>query len=225
VEDSKWERWSALGGILFIVLIIVSAFMPGTPPKTSDSAAKIARFFNDNGDAIRWAAFVGAVGTIGLFWFLGGVWRVLRRAEGGDPRLTVVAVAGAIFAAVMGAVGSITLSAIGIAGVVGSGGASGTKFFYVLSTNLGLGTVIGIAVFLTAFSVVILRTGVFPKLLGWFGVLIAVVAVVSAAAVSSTRDVFFNLSFVAFIGFALWLLIISVMMLRGTGAASETSAA
>ena len=225
MEDSKWERWSALGGILFIVLIVVSAFMPGTPPKTSDSAAKIAKFFGDNGDAIRWASFVGAVGTIGLFWFLGGVWRVLRRAEGGNPRLTVVAVAGAIFASVMGAVGSITLSAVAIAGVSGSGGASGTKFFYVLATNLGLAVVIGTAVFLAAFSVVILRTGIFPKLLGWFGALIAVVSVVSGGAVSSTRDVFFNLSFVGFAGFALWLLIISVMMFMGKGSAAPAASA
>ena len=225
MEDSKWERWSALGGILFVVLIVVSAFMPGTPPKPSDSAAKIAKFFGDNGDAIRWAALVGAVGTIGLFWFLGGVWRVLRRAEGGDPRLTVVAVAGAIFAAVMGAVGSITLSAVGIAGVSGSGGASGTKFFFVLATNLGVGTAIGIAVFLGAFSAVILHTGVFPKVLGWFGALLALVAVAATASVSSTRDVFVVLGFVAFLGFGLWVLIISVMMLRGTGAEAPAASA
>jgi hypothetical protein len=225
VEDSKWERWSALGGILFVVLIVVSGFMPGTPPKTSDSAAKIARFFGDNGDAIRWAAFVGAVGTIGLFWFLGGVWRILRRAEDGNPRLTVVAVSGAVFAAAMGAVGSILLSAVAIAGVGGSGGASSTKFFYVLGTNLGVATAIGIAVFLGAFSAVILRTGVFPKVLGWLGALLALVAVVAAASVSSTRDELFNLGFVAFVGFALWVLVISIMMLRGAGAETETSAA
>jgi hypothetical protein len=225
MNDSKWERWSALGGILFVILVVTSAFMPGTPPKTSDSAAKIANFISDNNDAIRWSGFVGALGTIAMFWFLGAVWRVLRRAEGGNPRLTVVAVLGAGFALVMGAVGGILLSAIGIAGVNGSGGALNTKFLYVLSANLAVATALGIAVFVSAFSIVIVRTGVFPRALGWIGGLIALVAVVAVASVSSTRDVFFVLGFVAFLSFALWLLIISVMMLRGTGSEPATSAA
>jgi hypothetical protein len=223
VEDSKWERWSALGGILFVVLILISAFLPGSPPKTSDSPVKIAKFVSDHRDAIRSAAFVGALGTIALFWFLGAVWRILRRAEGGNPRLAVVAVSGAIFASVMGAIGAIILSTLGLAGVAGSGGASGTKFFYVLSTNIGVSTALGIAVFLGAFCAVILRTGVFPKVLGWFGAVLALVAVAATASASSTDDTFFVLSFVAFLGFSLWLLIISVLMLRGAGA--EVSAA
>jgi hypothetical protein len=218
MEDSKWERWSALGGILFVILILVSAFIPGSPPKTSDSTAKIAKFIADKPDEVRWAGYIGAIATFGLFWFLGAVWRILRRAEGGNPRLTVVAVAGALFATVMGALGGIVLGVLGIVGVTGSGGQAGTRFFYILATNLGVATVFGIAVFLTAFSVVILRTGVFPTLLGWFGLLIAVVAVPAGAVVASTRDVFFVLSFVAFIGFAVWMLIISVMILRGAGA-------
>ncbi len=224
MNDSKWERWSALGGILFVILILTAAFMPGTPPKTSDSAAKIAKFIKDNPGAIRWSGFVGALATIAMFWFLGAVWRILRRAEGGNPRLTVVAVLGAGFAMVMGAVGGILLSAIGIVGVAGSGGATATRFFYVLSANIGVATVIGIVVFIGAFSILIIRTGVFPKALGWIGGLIALVAVVASASVSSTRDVFFVLGFVVFLGFALWLLIISIMMLRGTGAEVEASA-
>jgi hypothetical protein len=223
VEDSKWERWSALGGILFVVLILISAFMPGSPPKTSDSPAKIAKFVADNRDAIRWAAFVGALGTIALFWFLGAVWRILRRAEGGTPRLAVVAVAGAVFAASMAAVAAIILSTLGIAGVAGSGGASTTKFFYVLSTNIGVATALGIAVFLGAFCALILRTGVFPKVLGWFGALIALVAVVATASASSTDDTLFALTFVTFLGFSLWVVIISVLMLRGAGAEPSTA--
>ena len=166
---------------MFVVLVTVSAFMAGTPPNTSDSPAKIAKYIADNRDAIRWAAFVGAIGTIALFWFLGAVWRILRRAEGGAPRLAVVAVTGAVFAASMAGVAAIILSTLGIVGVAGSGGAAGTKFFYLLSVNIGVGTALGIAVFLGAFSAVILRTGVFPKALGWFGALIALDAVVATA--------------------------------------------
>jgi len=225
VDDSKWERWSALGGIIFVILILVGGFLPGTPVKTSDPASKIAKFVTDKGDEIRWAGYIGALGGVAFFWFLGAVWRVLRRAEGGDPRLTVVAVAGAIFASVMAAIGGVTLSVLGITGVAGAGGVNTTRFIYIASTNLAVGTVFGMAVFVAAFSAVILRTGVFPKFLGWFGALIALVALASGGIVASTRDVFFGLSFAAFIAFSLWLLIISVMMLRGTGAEAPAASA
>src|SRR3954465_9478939 len=61
MEDAKWERGSALGGILFVILVLASAFLPGSPPKPSDSALKIARFVRDNDDALRWAAYLGAL--------------------------------------------------------------------------------------------------------------------------------------------------------------------
>jgi hypothetical protein len=217
VDDSKWERWGGLGGILFVVLILVSAFIPGSPPKTSDSAAKIAKFVADHRDELRWAAYIGTLAVVPLFWFLGSVWRVLRRAEAGVPRLAVMAIAGAVFAAAMATVGTILLGVLGIVGVGTSGGlnASGAKFFYILATNLTMGTNFGIAVFLAAFSAVIIRSRVFPVVLGWLGALIALVAVVAGGYVASTRDFFFVVSFVAFIGFALWMLIVSVLILRG----------
>lgn len=224
MDDRKWERWGGLGGVLFVVLAVISAVMPGSPPKTSDSAAKIANFVNDNRDALRWASFVGAVGGIALFWFLGTVWRVLRRAEGGSPRLAVMAVLGATFATVMAAVGGITLSAVAIVGVDGVGGRAGTRFFYIVATNLGVGTVIGIAVFLGAFSAVILRTGVFPRWLGWLGALIALVAVLGSASTASTRDEYFALGFAAFIGFMVWSLVISIMIVLGRGSEPVGSA-
>jgi Domain of unknown function (DUF4386) len=225
VDDSRWERWSALGGIVFVVLVLVSAFMPGSPPKTSDPTSKIVDFVHDHGGAIRWAGTVGALATIALFWFLGAVWRVLRRAEGGSPRLTVVAVIGAVFASVMAAVGGITLSVMGIVGPKGAGGSANIRVLYILSTNLGIGTVVGIAVFLIAFGIVIVRTGVFPRWLGWLGFVVALVAVAATGAISSTRDVFFDLGFAAFLGFLLWLLIVSVMMLTGRGSEPASSTA
>jgi len=224
MDDAKWERWSALGGVVFVVLTVAAGFLPGTPPKTSDSSAKIADFVHDHRDAIRWQSVLGALGTIALLWFLGAVWRVLRRAEGGDPRLTVVAVLGAVFAAVLGAVGAIMLSVIGIVGVGGAGSAANLRTLYVLSTNLAFGVVIGVAVFLAAFSVVIVRTGVFPRWLGWIGLLIALVAVASSGVLASTRDAFFDLGFGGFVGSSVWVLIVSVMMVAGRGSTPATAA-
>ena len=225
MEDAKWERWSALGGIVFVVLLLVAGLLPGSPAKTGDSATKIANFVTDKSDELRWAGYIGALAAVAFFWFLGGVWRVLRRAEGGNPRLTVVAVSGAVFATVMATIGGIGLGVLGITGVAGTGGKNTTRFVYILTTNLAVGTVFGMAVFVAAFSVVILRSGFMPKALGWIGALIAVVALASGGIVASTREVFFDLSFGVFFAFSLWLLVVSVLMLRGAGSEAPAASA
>jgi len=41
MDDSKWERWGALGGILFVVMVVVAAFLPGSPPTTNDPTGDV----------------------------------------------------------------------------------------------------------------------------------------------------------------------------------------
>jgi hypothetical protein len=225
MDDSKWERWSALGGILFVVLILVAVFLPGSPPKPSDSAVKMAKFVHDNADQIRWAGYVGALGAVAILWWLGAVWRILRRAEGGRPRLAMVAVTGGVFAALSATLSGVLLGVVAIVGVGGSGGTTGTRFFYLLSTSIGSMTNFGTAIFAGAASAVIIRTGVLPKALGWLGAVVALLALVGGASVASTRDAIFGIGFAAFFGFMLWVLIASILILRGAGSEQVASAA
>ena len=117
MDDAKWERWAGLGGILFVILVLVSAFLPGNPPMQTDSTAKIARYFNQHRDDIRWAAYIGSVAAVPFLWWLGSVWARLRRSEGATPRLAVVAVAGGIFGTVMATAASLVLSTVAIRGL------------------------------------------------------------------------------------------------------------
>lgn len=226
MDDSKWERWGALGGILFAVLVAITAILPGSPPKTSDSATKIAKYITDNGDALRWSAYIGGLAVIALFWWLGSVWRVMRRGEGGSPRLTVTALGGAVFASVMATIAGIVLAVLPIIGTH-TFDKHTARFFYILSTNLGIATEFGVAVFVGAFSLLIIRSHVLPSILGWLGLLVALLGIVGGPVVASTRDAFFYFAFAGFISFLIWTLIVSILMLRGAGAeaASPTPAA
>ena len=211
MEDRNWERWGALGGILFVALVTVTALLPGYPPKTGDSGRKIADFISGNGDEIRWAATTGGLAVIALFWWLGSVWRLMRRGEGGSPRLTVVAFAGAVFAAVMATIGAVSLAVIPVIGTHTFGN-SQIRYFYILSTNLAVATLFGAAIFVGAFSLLIIRRHVLPSVIGWLGLIVAVLGVVGGPVVSSTRDVFFYISFAAFISFLVWVIIVSILM-------------
>lgn len=214
MDDSKWERWGNLGGILFVVLLVVTIVLGGSPPKTSDSAAKIAKYFVDHGDEIRWAGFIGALASVALFFWMGSVWRLLRRAEGGIPRLAVVALAGVVFGSVTGVASGLVANAVALRGVVGSGGASGTKFFYTLSWVFNAASGVGIAVFISAFSITILRSGILPKVLGWFGELVALVLLVGSASMASETDALGVVLLVGLTGALIFVLAASILMLR-----------
>src|SRR5262245_36212945 len=136
MDDSKWERWGNLGAIFFVVCTAISFALPGNPPKTSDSTTKIVDFLSDKGDQLRWSGYIGALGILGLFWWLGSVWRLLRRADGGTPRLAVTAVASATFAATLATLAGVMLAALPIIGAR-TLGPSGSRIFYIMTTNIG----------------------------------------------------------------------------------------
>jgi hypothetical protein len=223
MDDSKWERWGALGGILFVVLVAITAILPGYPPKTGDSGAKIAKFIGDNGDEIRWAATSGGLAVIALFWWLGSVWRLMRRGEGGSPRLTVSAFAGAVFAAAMATIGAVSLAVIPVIGTHAFAN-SQIRYFYILSTDIAVATMFGAAVFVGAFSLLIIRRHVLPPIIGWLGLIVAVLGIVGGPVVSSTRDVFFYVAFAGFVAFLVWVVIVSILMFIRAGDETEAAA-
>ena len=94
-------------------------------------------------------------------------------------------------------------------------GPEGTRFFYILSSNLGFATEFGVAVFVGAFSLLIVRSRVLPPVIGWLGVLVALVSIIGSAAVATTKDAIFSVAFVGFISFLVWVLVVSILMLRG----------
>ena len=88
--------------------------------------------------------------------------------------------------------------------IVGAASARRSRFFYILSSNLGFATEFGVAVFVGAFSLVIVRSRVLPPVIGWLGVLVALVSIIGSAAVATTKDAIFAVAFVGFISFLVW---------------------
>jgi hypothetical protein len=213
-----------LAGVVFVVLMLISAFLPGTPPKPDDSAAKIVKFVVDKNDQLRWAGFVGLLAAIVLLGWLGAVWRTMRRAEGGTPMLAVGAALGAGLAAALFTIGGIVMSVVAIVGPAHIG-PSATRFFYLLFNALGSGGAIALALFIGAFASVILDTAVLPRVMGWLGVLVAIVLLAAGGGVASTRNVFFVLGFIGFFGAAIWVVIVSILMFRRDAQPSAAASA
>src|SRR5690348_2814110 len=215
MDDSlKWERYSALGGgILFIVLVIASIVIPGSTPMASDSQTKILNYFRDHKDSIELAAFIGGLAAIPILWWAGSLWARLRRAEGGQPRLALVAVLGLVVGGAGQLVSAAVLSTVALR--LDSVGPSGVRFFFVLATAAAAAGSVGLAVLVLATSVLVFRTGVFPRWTGWLGVIDGIAFIVASYAVASTSDTIAAFGFVSFILWAIWLLALSIIMFRG----------
>ncbi len=218
MDDTKLEKWGALTGVAFVVLVVGGAFLGGSPPKVSAPDAKIISFTRDNRDSLRVAAYLGGLAMILFLVFLGAVWARVRRAEGGSGRLAATAaLGGAAGIAIAGAANGI--NAYGALHPLGSAGT------YRLSTVMFGFLGFALLVFTEAVSLVILRTKFLSSWLGWFGLLVALLWLVGSAAVATENDTIFAFGFVAFIAWALWLLALSILLFRTTDASNASSAA
>ncbi len=210
--DGQWQRYGAFGGIVFVVLAVVSSFIAGQPPESTDRGVEILEYLDDNDGAIRVGAYLSALAIFPLLWWAGSLWSTLRRAEGGAPRLTVVAGLGLAVAAGGAGVSFAITSMMALRqNELGPGGA---KVFYSLTfTMLGVSAA-GLAALVLATSVILLRSRLYPAWVGWLGAALGVLWLVAAVNVATDNSAVSTLGFVAFLLWGAWIIVISVLMLR-----------
>lgn len=210
MNDSKWARYAAIGGVAFVVLNVIGAVLSGSPPAANASAAKIAKYYVDKGGGLKATMWLGGIGSVGLVWWFGSLWRRMSRAEAGAHRLSVVslvglALGGALFMASASVNASIALHPADVG--------EGARIFYTLSVVLLSASGFGIAIHLLATNILGLRAKMFPTWLAWLGVVAGLAFLVSAVLGSAT-DSSSGLAagFVGFIGFSVWVLGVSFVI-------------
>ena len=164
MNDSKWARYAAIGGVAFVVLNIVGATLSGSPPSGNDSATKIAKYYVDKGDGLKAALWLGGLASVGLVWWFGSLWRRMSRAEGGAHRLSVVSLIG------LGLGGALFLASAAVNAAIAlraSDVGEGARVFYTLSLVLLAGSGFGLAIHLLATNALALRSMMLPTWPGW----------------------------------------------------------
>jgi hypothetical protein len=208
MSDSRWERWAPIAGIAFVVLFVAGVSLSvGNIPSADDSAQKIANFYNDKGN--RAQVIIGAylLWLAGVFfiWFLASLRTRLLAVEGAPGRLTsIVFGSGLVFVAMLMVAAACFAS---IAGDITFGdekfvSVDGARFIPELGYPILLigGAFAAIAMIDMA-SILIVRTGVLPRWIGWFGFFAAVALL-------------FAVIFIPILALLLWVLFVSVAMLR-----------
>jgi hypothetical protein len=101
--------------------------------------------------------------------------------------------------------------------------ASGAKFFFVLGQGFADAALIGLAVLTLAVSALAFRTRVFPIWLAWVGIVNAILFVIASYAVATTDDAIAGIGFAAFIVWAIWIIVTSVIMFRAAASPQPAS--
>jgi hypothetical protein len=205
--SSQVERWAPIGGIVFVVLMVVGSIFVGDLPSADDSDQEIADYLADSDNHTRniIGAYLWVVGALFFLWFLTGLRSDLRKAEGGTGVLSNLAFgAGVAFAAVW-MVSAAALASVAYAIELGDAPVSDPDLVRVLAPLGGLllllgGGFAGLLVLLAA-ALAIFRTGVFPRWLAWLGIVAAIVLL-------------FDVIYGNIFPFWVWVFVASIVMVR-----------
>jgi hypothetical protein len=214
VNDTKWEQYGALAGLVFVVLVVVGALIPGAPPSPDDSVREIGDYYTDHTGAIKAGAFLTGLAAVAFLWFLGSLWSTLRRSDD-TRRLATIATGGGIVGLILAVTGFALNATVAIA--LDTGGATqgvNPKFIYLLSGVIGGMGNFGVAVLVAATGVAILRTRAFPVWLGGPSLVLAVAWVVAGLVVTTDATAIFTLGFIVFLLWLIWVLVVSFYMFR-----------
>jgi len=211
VYGFRWERWSALAGVLFVALFMVGWSIS---ENGEDTSAKLQAYYTDSGHRTREfvAFFLILAAGLAFLSFLGTLRAAVIRAEAGPGTLSgLVFGPGIVFVALF-----LTGNAISRAPA-----ALADEKHFKLDGNLAelcndagyMLIVSGVtiaAIMVLSVSMSALRTGALPAWLGWAGLIVAV-------------SMLFSIIFFPILIFLAWVLVVSLVMVvaawRVSGAA------
>jgi hypothetical protein len=210
MDDKKWERYAALGGVIFVIANVVSAAATGEPPAPDDPPADIAKYFADKSGALKLSQVLGGIAAIALIWWFGSLWRRMNRAENDRPRLAIVSLIGLTFG---GALFMASSSIWAAAALRSDSLGDNAPIYFTLGSVLLAASGFGLAVHLAATCALAWRTKMLPTWIAGLGMLSAL-GFLLAGIIGSSSDAMAGLlfGFIGFIAWSVWVLAVSFVM-------------
>lgn len=225
VADAKGRRFDAATGIGFAILAFIGFLLPGQPPKADDPASKIVSFASDHHGSILTGDFLVGVSAVLFLWFVGSLRSYLRSGEGGEGRLSAAAFGAGVagIALLLAGVALFNTMTFKLAGTPGADPNVIRALFDASSALFAMAS-FAFAVFLAAASCSAARSGSLPPWAYWSGSAVAVIQLAAAISLVAKSGFFATggaLSIIAPVLAILWVLVISVVMVRRDGVPPE----
>ena len=219
-QPSRWERLSLSNGILFaavqmVTIAFTAVFFATTHPPMDASPQEAARGFAQAQTMVEVGTYLYVLQVPFLLLFLGGLFGVLRRAEGGSGTLAISALGAGIAMVVIASMGALISSVTPTIGQLGGDGATVKAIDAMTPLALAL-SAFPRAVLLGATSVVILESRIAPRWIGWAGLVLGLISLVSTGTLIAPG--LFPFLALGTLMFVVWVVILSVALLRSTRA-------
>jgi hypothetical protein len=208
LSDSK--GWLVpLTGVAFVVVAIISFIVGGQPKDASHPATEIVNWYLDHKNSVEASAFIGVAATVLLVFFGAYLRDVLRVAAGGADMLSLVSFIGIVVVAVGFAID--TTIQLAIAERADDIDPIAVQSLQALWDNDFVPIALGVLLFLWATGISVVRSGALPKWIGWIMLVLGVIALTP-------------IGFASFIGTALLILVISILLaVRARSAATAAA--
>jgi len=212
-SDRGIARWAGLGGLLYVVLLIVGAILLFDGPTGDEAPAKYFAYYGQHGHrgraGVGWV--IAMLGVLCLIWFISRLRDVV--AGYGMPFLSsVVFVGGTVYA---------SMTAVALSIRMGTATMSDDTFHHVVFPGVIHGAsdaayvthaagAVGATSFIVAASLAALRARRIPAWAGWLGVALGIIGL-------------FSIVFFPMLAIAIWLVVASVLLVRMPAGAPAAS--
>lgn len=216
MDDVKWERCGAQGGVAFVVLAAASGVLGGQPPSANDPAGDIVEYLDGNKTSLQAGLWLLGFGVIALTMWFASLWRRMERAESGAPWLAVVSLVGlamvAPLALLSSAIWATTAMRIEQVG-------EDAAFYYTLGSVVLAVEGFGLATHLLATNLLGIRARMLPLWIVVLGFASALAFLVTAVLGASDTDVNGSVGLVAFVLWLVWIVGVSACIWRDAAVA------
>ena len=198
-----WSRLGVLGGIYAVLFVIANIFLG--EPGAGTVGATVVKYYHDHRTTEMVGVFAVAFAVVALTFFLASLRRTLSATDEGRCLANVVTAGGAVYAA-----GLMTMTALTVALIdaAKSNMPATAQTLNVLSSDMWLPVVVGLALLGLGTGVSALRSATLPKWLGWVSVAFGLLALAGPA------------GGIAFLVAPAWALVIGIVIMRSSRAAA-----
>ena len=198
-----WSRLGVLGGI-YAVLFVIANILLGDPG-SGTAGATVVKYYQDHQTTETVGVFAVAFAVVALTFFLASLRRTLSATDEGRYLTSVITAGGAVYAAGLMMMTALTVALIDAA----KNNMPGTaQTLNVLSSDMWLPVVVGLALLGLGTGVSALRSATLPKWLGWVSVAFGLLALAGPA------------GGIAFLVAPAWALVIGIVIMRSSRAAA-----
>ena len=202
-QSRFWSRLGVLGGIYAVLFVIANIFLG--EPGSGTAGAAVVKYYHDHRTTEMIGVFAVAFAVVALTFFLASLRRTLSATDEGRYLANVVTAGGAVYAVGLMIMTSLTVALIDAA----NNNLPGTaQTLNLLSSDLWLPVVLGLALLGLGTGVAALRSATLPKWLGWVSVAFGLLALAGPA------------GGIAFLVAPAWALVIGIVIMRSSRAAA-----